>query len=102
MMRQHRILPMKIMDRISAMMVNTFPNHLSLDSALFAVLCPDLYAERPREHESLNNIIIVDNLPKVDQAKLEKLKAVVSKVYSKFGICRNEYYPLDDEGKTKG
>lgn len=84
------------------MMVNTFPNHLSLDSALFAVLCPDLYAERPREHESLNNIIIVDNLPKVDQAKLEKLKAVVSKVYSKFGICRNEYYPLDDEGKTKG
>jgi hypothetical protein len=66
------------------------------------VLCPDLIAERPREHESLNNIIIVDNLPKVDQTKLEKLKAAVSKVYSKFGICRSEYYPLDTEGKTKG
>lgn len=58
--------------------------------------------ERPREHEGLNNIIIVDNLPKVDQQKLEKLKAVVSKVYSPFGVCRNEFYPLDDEGKTKG
>ncbi len=59
-------------------------------------------AERPREHEGLNNIIIIDNLPKVDSAKLEKLKVVVSKVYSKFGVCRNEYYPLDAEGKTKG
>lgn len=66
------------------------------------VLCPDLVAERPREHESLGNIIVVDNLPKVDQAKLEKLKAVVSKVYSKIGIVRKEYYPLDEEGKTKG
>lgn len=73
------------------------------DCALFSsVLCPDLYAERPREHESLSNVIIVDNLPKVDQGKLEKLKVVVSKVYSKFGVCRNEYYPLDEEGKTKG
>lgn len=59
-------------------------------------------AERPQEHESLNNVIIVDNLPKVDPAKLEKLKGVISKVYNKFGVCRNEYYPLDDEGKTKG
>lgn len=66
------------------------------------VLCPDLVAERPREHESLGNIIVVDNLPKVDQTKLEKLKAVVSKVYSKIGVVRKEYYPLDDEGKTKG
>jgi translation initiation factor 3 subunit B len=59
-------------------------------------------AERPQEHESLNNVIVVDNLPKVDTVKLEKLKAVISKVYSKFGVCRNEYYPLDEEGKTKG
>lgn len=66
------------------------------------VLCPELVAERPREHESLGNIIVVDNLPKVDQTKLEKLKAVVSKVYSKIGVVRKEYYPLDNEGKTKG
>ena len=58
--------------------------------------------ERPQEHESLYNIIVVDNLPKVDQPKLDKLKVVISKVYSKFGECRNEYYPMDDEGKTKG
>ncbi len=69
---------------------------------LFLVLCPEIVAERPQEHEGLNNVIVVDNLPKVDQVKLEKLKAVISKVYSKFGVCRNEYYPLDEEGKTKG
>lgn len=59
-------------------------------------------AERPQEHESLNNIIAVDNLPKIDQGKLEKLKAVITKIYSKFGVSRSEYYPLDEEGKTKG
>jgi translation initiation factor 3 subunit B len=58
--------------------------------------------ECPREHESLNNVIIVDNLPKVDPVKLEKLKAVISKVYNKLGVCRNEHYPIDEDGKTKG
>jgi hypothetical protein len=80
----------------SFLFVKTSSNFSSL------ALCPDLMAERPCEHESLCNIIVVDNLPKVDQTKLEKLKAAVSKVYSKFGVCRKDYYPLDAEGKTKG
>jgi translation initiation factor 3 subunit B len=84
-------------------MMVLFSSFLKLDFLLlFLALCPDLMAERPQEHEGLNNIIVVDNLPKVDQQKLEKLKAVISKVYSKSGVCRNEYYPLDEEGKTKG
>ncbi|CAF1610975.1 unnamed protein product, partial [Didymodactylos carnosus] len=65
-------------------------------------LCPDLFLEKPQKHESLNNIIIIDNLPRVDTAKLEKLKVVVAKVYNKFGPIKNEYYPIDEEGKTKG
>ncbi|CAF3911372.1 unnamed protein product [Rotaria sordida] len=40
----------------------------TLNSCL--VLCPNLIVERQREHESLNNIIIIDNLTKVDQGNL--------------------------------
>jgi hypothetical protein len=50
----------------------------------------------------LNNVIVIDNLPKVDNVKLEKLKVAISKVYSKYGVYRNEHYPLDAEGNTKG
>lgn len=103
MMNQHQILLMMILDRIYLMMVEVsicFKNFVS--NFLSLVLCPEIVAERPQEHEGLSNVIVVDNLPKVDQVKLEKLKAVISKVYSKIGICRNEYYPLDEEGKTKG
>jgi len=92
-----------ITDRIWVMTVRIESVSFEIDfCSCCLVLCPDLVAERPREHESLGNIIVVDNLPKVDQTKLEKLKAVVSKVYSKIGVVRKEYYPLDDEGKTKG
>jgi len=103
MMYQHQILLMMILDRIYLMMVDiSIFIKISFVLFLFLVLCPEIVAERPQEHEGLNNVIVVDNLPKVDQVKLEKLKAVISKVYSKFGVCRNEYYPLDEEGKTKG
>jgi hypothetical protein len=34
--------------------------------------------------------------------RLEKLKNVIRKTYSKFGKLVNEHYPLDSEGKTKG
>jgi hypothetical protein len=103
-MNQHLTLLMMTMDRIFLMMVAVLTCKKNLIGFLFfcLVLCPELMAERPQEHESLNNIIVVDNLPKVDEQKLDKLKAVISKVYSKFGVCRNEYYPLDKEGKTKG
>ena len=58
--------------------------------------------ERPRAYEGLSNIIIVDNIPKVDPTKHEKLKLAVSRVFSGFGECRNQYYPLDEERTTKG
>ena len=34
--------------------------------------------------------------------RLEKLKNVIRKAFSKFGKLTNEHYPLDEEGKTKG
>ena len=58
--------------------------------------------ERPREYEGLSNIIIVDNIPKVDQSKLEKLKGALAKVFSIYGKYRNEYYPMNEQGITKG
>lgn len=66
------------------------------------VLCPEIVAERPKEHEGLSNIIIVDNIPKVDQSRFEKLKGAIAKVYSNCGTIRKAHYPLDSEGKTKG
>jgi translation initiation factor 3 subunit B len=66
------------------------------------VLCPEIAAERPQEYESLNNIIVIDNLPKVDQERLKKLKGALAKVYNKYGEYRKEYYPVDEEGNTKG
>ncbi len=40
--------------------------------------------------------------PSFFKLRLEKLKNVIRKTYSKFGKLVNEHYPLDSEGKTKG
>lgn len=72
------------------------------NSFRISVLCPEIVAERPKEHEGLSNIIIVDNIPKVDQSRFEKLKGAIAKVYSNCGTIRKAHYPLDSEGKTKG
>lgn len=57
--------------------------------------------QRPNESDSLDTVIIVDNVPVVGQDRLDKLKTIIKKVFSKFGNVVNEYYP-DDNGKTKG
>ena len=79
-----------------------FPLMFIKTSRFFLALCPDLATERPQEHESLSNVIIIDNLPKVDPGRLEKLKVVIAKVYNEFGGFRNSYFPTDEEEKTKG
>ena len=102
--KKRQILLMMNTARIYPMMVQTFERFdvFFVNEIFSLVLCPDLAAERPEEYESLNNIIVIDNLPKVDQVKLEKLKGAITKVYSKFGVYRNEYYPVDEQGNTKG
>nr|2KRB_A Chain A, Eukaryotic translation initiation factor 3 subunit B [Homo sapiens] len=48
-----------------------------------------------------DSVIVVDNVPQVGPDRLEKLKNVIHKIFSKFGKITNDFYPEED-GKTKG
>merc|ERR1719474_163485 len=61
----------------------------------------DILEQRPKESDSLDTVIIVDNIPVVGPDRIEKLKNIIRKVFSKFGNVVNEYYPEQD-GKTTG
>ena len=67
----------------------------------FLELVGDILEQRPKESDSLDNVIIVDNVPVVGPDRLEKLKTIIRKVFSKFGNVVNEFYP-EENGKTKG
>lgn len=64
-------------------------------------LVGDILEQQPNESDSLDTVIIVDNVPVVGPDRLDKLKSIIRKVFSKFGNVVNEYYP-DEDGKTKG
>jgi len=65
-------------------------------------LMPEIMKMQPKESDGIDSVIVIDNVPQVDSARVEKLKNVVRKIYSKFGKLMNEHYPVDEEGKTKG
>ena len=44
----------------------------------------------------------MDNVPTISPDRLEKLKNVIRKVFSKFGKIVTEHYPQDENGLTKG
>lgn len=46
--------------------------------------------------------MVVDNIPKVNPARQEKLKTVIYKLFSTFGDIVSSFYPLDEEETTKG
>ena len=69
---------------------------------MFLELLADILKEEPVEDTNLDNIIVVDNAPKVGPDRLERLKSVLKKIFGKFGKIVNEYYPLDDSGVFKG
>lgn len=69
---------------------------------LFLELLGDLLRQRPSETDGVENVVIVDNIPKVDPSRQEKLKTVVHKLFSSCGEITNVFYPLDEEGNTKG
>lgn len=72
---------------------------------LFAVrteLLGDLLRQRPSETDGVENVVIVDNIPKVDPSRQEKLKTVIHKLFSTCGDITNVFYPVDDDGNTKG
>lgn len=73
---------------------------LSLISAP-AELLGDILREQPQEADGIDSVVVVDNVPQVGPDRLEKLKNVIHKIFSKFGKITNEFYPEAD-GKTKG
>lgn len=64
-------------------------------------LLEDILQERPQEADGIDSVIVVDNVPQVGPDRLEKLKNVINKIFSKFGKIANEHYPEAD-GQTKG
>jgi len=65
-------------------------------------LMPDIMKQKPNESDGVDSVIIVDGIPSVGAERVEKLKNVVRKIYSKFGKLVHEHYPLDEESNTKG
>uniref|UniRef100_A0A8C0GSS0 Eukaryotic translation initiation factor 3 subunit B n=1 Tax=Chelonoidis abingdonii TaxID=106734 RepID=A0A8C0GSS0_CHEAB len=74
---------------------------LSFSLFLFAELLGDVLKDQPQEADGIDSVIVVDNVPQVGPDRLEKLKNVIHKIFSKFGKITNEFYPEAD-GKTKG
>ena len=62
----------------------------------------DLLKEKPIEETGVDNIIVVDNAPKVGQDRMGKLENVLTKVFSRFGEIVTQYYPADENGIFKG
>merc|ERR1712168_1621487 len=65
-------------------------------------LVGDILKKKPRETDGIDSVIVVDNVPQVEQERLPKLQNVIAKIFGKFGKLINEHYPSVDGGKTKG
>lgn len=61
----------------------------------------DILKEKPLEADGIDSVVVVDNVPQVGSERLEKLKNVIHKIFSKFGKIAAEFYPEGD-GLTKG
>ncbi len=67
-----------------------------------AELLGDLLKDRPVEETGVENIIVVDNAPKVGPDRMGKLKGVLTKVFGRFGKIVREHYPTDENEVFKG
>lgn len=63
---------------------------------------PDLMKGKPVEETGYDNIIVVDNAPKVGPDRMGKLQAILRKVFGRFGKIMSEDYPIDENGTFKG
>ena len=52
---------------------------------------------KPRETDGVEAVIVVDGLPVVGPDRIDKLKSIIRKIFSKFGNIVNEYYPVVEE-----
>jgi translation initiation factor 3 subunit B len=71
-------------------------------AAYVTELLGDLLHTEPRESDGLENVIVVDKIPQVGSDRIEKLRAVLTKLFSKAGEIVKEHYPLDENGHTLG
>ena len=60
--------------------------------------------EEVKSESGFGTVIVVDNLPKVPDAKFEKLCTVVRKIYGQIGVVRENglHMPKGADGVTKG
>ncbi|CAH0385647.1 unnamed protein product [Bemisia tabaci] len=65
-------------------------------------LLGDILAERPKETDGVESIIVVDKGPRVEPEKLNKFKSVINSFFSEPGQIVSAYYPVGEDGKTKG
>ena len=65
-------------------------------------LLSDLMKEKPVEETGYQNIIIVDNAPKVGPDRMAKLQGILNKIFTRFGKIVSQDYPIDDQGNFKG
>jgi len=65
-------------------------------------LMPEIMKQQPNEADGVDSVIVVDGVPVVAGERVEKLKNVIRKIYSKFGKLVNEHYPVSEDGSTKG
>ena len=56
-----------------------------------SVLMPDLLRQRPKESDGVDNVVLVDGIPSVSADRLEKLKSVLRKIFSKVSRCFPEF-----------
>lgn len=68
----------------------------------FPELLGDFLRKRPKPSDSVDSVIIVDCIPEVGKDRLEKLKNVIKKLFSKFGNVVKTEYPVNEDGTTKG
>lgn len=62
----------------------------------------DLLKDKPCETDGVENVVVVDNIPKVGEKKQPKLKNIIESLFVSYGNIISTFYPLDDEGNTKG
>jgi translation initiation factor 3 subunit B len=64
----------------------------------------DVNVEEVKSESGFGNVVVVDNLPKVPSAKVEKLTTVLKKIFGQIGLIHENglVMPVDDTGSTKG
>lgn len=58
--------------------------------------------KEPRLAQSVEKVIVVDNIPKVGTDKKDKLKKILSNLLNNYGKIINEFYPESENEMLKG